>query len=190
MNSEVTIIIYNNGRIVDTDEGVAFEGNKKVMKIRRGISFDALKRRIHDKLNLNFNQIIASITTRFCVSNKYAALQICDDEDVEIMIDNFQQQDTSMIELCVQVDVAGGSSHTVRIDETNVDDLGEHICENIDSDEDDEGYVMSDSYAEDSSEDEDVNGNLSEDDETTECDDLVLRIPPITVAETTEGKFN
>ena len=90
-----------------------------------------------------------------------------------------------MKELCVQVDVAGGSSHTVRIDETNVDDLGEHICENIDSDEDDEDYVVSDSYVEDSSEDEDANGNWSEDDETTECDDLVLRVPPITIAETT-----
>ena len=51
-------------------------------------------------------------------------------------------------------------------------------------------YVVSDSYVEDSSEDEDVNGNWSEDDETTECDDLVLRVPPIAVAEITEVKFN
>ena len=79
MNSTVIIVIYNNWRIVDADEGVAFEGNKKVIKIWPGISFDALKRRIHDKLNLNFNEIIASITIQFCVSNKYAALQICDD---------------------------------------------------------------------------------------------------------------
>ena len=106
------------------------------------------------------------------------------------MIDNFQQQDTSMIELCVQIYVARGSSHTVRVDEINVNDLGEGVCGYIDSDEDDEDYVVSDSYVDDSSEDEDVDGNWSDDDGTSECDDLVLRVPPITVAETTEGKLN
>ena len=106
------------------------------------------------------------------------------------MIDNFQQQDTSMIELCVQVDIARRSSHTVRVDEINMNDLGESVSRNIDSDEDNEDYFVSDSYVEDSLEDEDVDENWSEDDGTSECDDLVLRVPPITVVETREGKLN
>ncbi|KAH1257853.1 hypothetical protein GmHk_03G007725 [Glycine max] len=45
-----------------------------------------------------------------CEIGKYVALQICDDEDVETMIESFQQQQQmSVLELYVEKDVAGGS---------------------------------------------------------------------------------
>ena len=178
MSSAITVIIYGNGKVLQTDEGVTFEGKRKLMQIKRGISFDALKRRIHDKLKLNSNQIIGSITTRFYVSNKYAALQICDDEDVEIMIDNFQQQGINIIELCVEVDVAGVSQ--VNIQNESVGIYGDH--ENIDSDEDDEDYCISESYVEDSTEDEDFEGNWSDEEDST-----VHQVQPIVVGGIAQG---
>jgi len=48
------------------------------------------------------------MTCRFLVAGKYIALQICDDENVETMIESFQQQqEMNVIELCVEVDVVG-----------------------------------------------------------------------------------
>ena len=55
---------------------------KKAVQIKRGISFNALKKN-GDKVKLENNEIISSISCRFLVSEKYVALQICDDEDVE-----------------------------------------------------------------------------------------------------------
>ena len=44
------------------------------------------------------------------MSGKYVALQICDDEDVETMLESFQQQDQmSVLELYIEKDVVGGS---------------------------------------------------------------------------------
>lgn len=63
-----------------------FEGTKRTIKIRCNISFDVLKRKIHDKLKLYSNQVILFITSRFIVSEKYVALHIYDDEDVKIII--------------------------------------------------------------------------------------------------------
>ena len=65
------------------------KGNKKTIQIKRWISFNALKK-IGDKVKLENNEIIS--TCRFLVLGKYVAFQICDDEDVETMIESFQQQ--------------------------------------------------------------------------------------------------
>ena len=44
------------------------------------------------------------------MSRKYIALQICDDEDVETMLESFKQQEQmSVLELYIEKDMAGGS---------------------------------------------------------------------------------
>ncbi|KAL5187050.1 hypothetical protein HKD37_05G012791 [Glycine soja] len=93
MNSIITVL-YFNGRVYEDNDGVIFEGSKKAIQIKRGISFNALKK-IGDKV-------------KFLVSGKYVALQICDHEDVETMIESFQQQQQQMsiLELYIEKDVA------------------------------------------------------------------------------------
>ena len=69
-----------------------------------------LWKKFGDKVKLENNEIISTISCRFLVSGKYVALQICDDEDVETMIESFQQQQQmSVLELYVEKDFAGGS---------------------------------------------------------------------------------
>ena len=47
------------------------------------------------------------------MSGKYIALQICEDEDVETMLQSFQQQEQmSILELYIEKDVAGGSNYS------------------------------------------------------------------------------
>ncbi|KAL5170571.1 hypothetical protein HKD37_11G032253 [Glycine soja] len=93
MNSVITVLYFNR-RVYKENDGVIFEGSKKAIQIKRGISFNALKKKIGDKV-------------KFLVSGKYVALQICDDEDVETMLESFQQQDQmSVLELYIEKDVA------------------------------------------------------------------------------------
>ncbi|KAH1242069.1 hypothetical protein GmHk_07G019485 [Glycine max] len=136
-----------------TDDGITFEGPKKAIQIKRG---------------------------------KYIALQICDDEDVETMIESFeQQQEMSVIELCVEVDVAGASA----INFTNsLLSCGNNMSHNesgsaragtnSEEDFDDDDYLISNSYVEDSlDEDEDI-------DEISDTDDEATRlIEPLTIVE-------
>jgi len=92
MNSVITVL-YFNGRVYEENDGVIFEGSKKAIQIKRRISFNSLKKKIGDKVKLENNEIIFAISCRFLMSGKYVALQICDDEDVETMLESFQQQD-------------------------------------------------------------------------------------------------
>ena len=43
MNSIITVL-YFNGRVYEENDGVIFEGSKKTIQIKRGISFNALKK--------------------------------------------------------------------------------------------------------------------------------------------------
>ena len=43
MNSVITML-YFNGRVYEENDGVIFEGSKKAIQIKRGISFNALKK--------------------------------------------------------------------------------------------------------------------------------------------------
>jgi len=45
MNSVITIL-YFNGRVYEETDGVIFEGSKKSIQIKRGISFNALKKKL------------------------------------------------------------------------------------------------------------------------------------------------
>ena len=44
MNSVITVL-YFNGRVYEDNDGVIFEGSKKAIQIKRGISFNALKKK-------------------------------------------------------------------------------------------------------------------------------------------------
>jgi len=100
MNSVITVL-YFNGKVYEENDDVIFEGSKKAIHIKRGISFNALKTKIGDKVKLENNEIISAISYRFLVFGKYIALQICDDEDVETMLESFwQQNQMSVLELC------------------------------------------------------------------------------------------
>ncbi|KAL5137524.1 hypothetical protein HKD37_10G027879 [Glycine soja] len=170
MNSVITVLCFN-GRVYEDNDGVIFEGNKKAIQIKREISFNALKKKIENKVKLQNNEIISAISCRFLVSRKYIALQICDDEDVETMLESFkQQQHMSVLELCIEKDVTGGSmfhssnsltscGNYLSNDEiqppTNMSNL--HVDE--DDDDHDDDYLVSNSYIEESlDEDDSVDG--------------------------------
>ena len=82
MNSVITILYFNE-RVYEENDGVIFEDSKKAIEIKHEISFNALEKKIGDKVKLENNEIISVISCRFLVSGKYVALHICDDRDVK-----------------------------------------------------------------------------------------------------------
>ncbi|RZB68636.1 hypothetical protein D0Y65_038417 [Glycine soja] len=201
MNSVITVL-YFNGRVYENNDGVIFEGSKKAIQIKRGISFNALKKKIGDKVKLQNNEIISAISCRFLVSGKYIALQICDDEDIETMLESFKQQDQMLVlELYIEKDVAGGSmfhsansltscGNYLSNDETqpatNMSNL--HIDE--DGDDDDDDYLVSNSYVEESlDEDDSVDGISDIDDEVTNIPQPVRIVHPAEGAQRIENPF-
>ncbi|KAH1254537.1 hypothetical protein GmHk_04G010964 [Glycine max] len=174
MNSIITVL-YFNGRVYEDNDGVIFEGSKKVIQIKRGISFNALKKKLE---------------IRFLVSGKYVALQICDDEDVETMIESFQQQQQmSVLELYVEKDVAGGSmfhaANSVTSGGRNVSHHELELPRNIsnlhdDEDDDDDDYLASNLYVEESFDEDDSDDGISDtDDEVTDIVEPVSIVHPI-----------
>ena len=122
-------------------------------------------------------------------------MQICDDEDVEIMLESFQQQNQmSVLELYIENDVAGDSmfhsansliscgnnlSNNEAQPPTNVSNL--HGDENDDDDDDDDDFV-SNLYVEESlDEDDNIDGISSTDDEVTDM------IQPVRIVHPSEG---
>ncbi|KAH1188176.1 hypothetical protein GmHk_U059899 [Glycine max] len=201
MNSVITVL-YFNGRVYEDNDGVIFEGSKKAIQIKREISFNALKKKIGDKVKLQNNEIISGISCRFLVSGKYIALQICDDKDVETMLKSFKQQEQmSVLELYIEKDVAGGSmfhsansltscGNYLSNDETqpttNMSNL--HIDE--DDDDDDDDYLVSNSYVEESlDEDDSVDGVSDTDDEVTNIPQPVRIVHPAEGAQRIENPF-
>jgi len=89
MNSVITLLYFNR-RVYEENDSVIFEDSKQAIQIKRRISFNTLKKKIGDKVKLENNEIIYAISCRFVVSGKYVALQICDNEDGEIMLESFQ----------------------------------------------------------------------------------------------------
>ena len=190
MNSIITVL-YFNGRVYEDNDGVIFEGSKKAIQIKRRISFNALKKKIGDKVKLENNEIISTISCRFLVSGKYVALQICDDEDVETMIESFQQQQQmSVLELYVEKDVAGGSmfhaANSVTSCGRNVSHDDSELPRNISNlhvDEDDDDYLASNSYVEESFDEDDSDDGISHtDDEVTDI------VEPVSIVHPSEGK--
>ncbi|KAL5186838.1 hypothetical protein HKD37_05G012608 [Glycine soja] len=135
----------------------------------------------------------------FLVSGKYIALQICDDEDIETMLESFKQQDQmSVLELYIEKDVAGGSmfhsansftscGNYLSNDETqpttNMSNL--HIDE-----DDDDDYLVSNSYVEESlDEDDSVDGISDTDVEVTNIPQPVRIVHPAEGAQQIENPF-
>ncbi|KAL5158269.1 hypothetical protein HKD37_15G042786 [Glycine soja] len=193
MNSVITVL-YFNGRVYEDNDGVIFEGSKKAIQIKRGISFNALKKKIGDKVKLQNNEIISAISCRFLVSGKYIALQICDDKDVETMLESFkQQQEMSVLELYIEKDVVGGSmfhsansltscGNYVSNDYTQPPTNMSNLNLDEDDDHDDDDYLVSNSYVEESlDEDGSVDGISDTDNEVPEI------IPPVRIVHPAEG---
>jgi len=188
MNLVITVL-YFNGRVHEENDGVIFEGSKKAIQIKREISFNALKKKIGDKVKLENNEIISAISCRFLVSGKYVALQICDDEDVETMLESFQQQDQmSVLELYIEKDVAGGSMfHSANSLTSCENNLSNNEAQpprnvsNLHGDEDDD-YLGSNSYVEESlDEDDSIDGISDTDDEVTNM------IQPVRIVHPAQG---
>ncbi|KAL5131038.1 hypothetical protein HKD37_12G034009 [Glycine soja] len=176
MNSIITVL-YFNGRVYEDNDGVIFEGSKKAIQIKCGISFNALKKKLE---------------IRFLVSGKYVALQICDDENVETMIESFQQQQQmSVLELYVEKDVAGGSmfhaANSVTSCGRNVSHDDSELPRNIsnlhvDEDDDDDDYFASNSYVEESFDEDDSDDGISDtDDEVTDI------VEPVSIVHPSQG---
>ena len=72
--SSIIVLVYLNGRIFQSDDGITFEGPKKAIQIKRVVTFDGLKKRIRDKVKLDKNESIFTMTCRFLVAGKYIAL--------------------------------------------------------------------------------------------------------------------
>ncbi|KAH1228846.1 hypothetical protein GmHk_10G028755 [Glycine max] len=178
MNSVIKVL-YLNGRVYEENDGVIFEGSKKAIQIKRGISFNALKKKLEK---------------RFLVSGKYVALQICDDEDVETMLESFQQQDQMLVpELYIEKDVDGGSmfhsANSLTSCGNNLSNNGAQPPRNVsnlhgdeDDGDDDDYYLVSNSYVEESlDEDDSIDGISDTDDEVTDM------IQPVRIVHPTEG---
>ncbi|KAL5133648.1 hypothetical protein HKD37_03G006942 [Glycine soja] len=158
MNSIITVL-YFNGRVFEDNDGVIFEGSKKAIQIKRGISFNALKKKLE---------------IRFLVSGKYVALQICDDEDVETMIEKKDVTGGSMFHAANSVTSCG---HNVPHHES---ELPTNISNLHDDEDDDDDYLASNSYVEESFDEDDSDDGISDtDDEVTDIVEPVSIVHPI-----------
>ncbi|KAH1228679.1 hypothetical protein GmHk_10G028640 [Glycine max] len=186
MNSVITVL-YFNGRVYEDNDGVIFEGSKKAIQIKRGISFNALKKKIGDMVKLENHEIISAISCRFLVSGKYIALQICDDEDVETMLESFKQQEMSVLELYIEKDVAGGSmfhsansltscGNYLSNDDTQLPTNMSNLNLDEDDDHDDDDYLVSNSYVEESLDEDDSVDGISDTD-----NEVLDMIPPVKI---------
>ena len=166
----------------------------KVVKKRFRLNVELVSmlwKKFGDKVKLVNNEIISAINCRFLVSGKYVALQICDDKDVETMLESFQQQNQmSVLELYIEKDVTGGS---MFYSANSLTSCGNNLSNNeaqpptnvsnLHGDEDDDDdYLVSNSYVEESlDEDDSVDGISDTDDEVTDI------IQPVRIVHPTEG---
>lgn len=112
--SQILALIYYNGRVFKGKEGVMFEGENKVIYIKRDCSFDEMKKRVHKKLNLSRSQVISKVRARLWEGDtplKYTGASICDDEDMIMMMDRYNEDShKNVIELYFDITKVGGSS--------------------------------------------------------------------------------
>ncbi|XP_061352669.1 uncharacterized protein LOC133297519 [Gastrolobium bilobum] len=86
------------------------------------MSYDTLKKKISDKLQLQANQIVSCLTLRFLVSgDQYTGVEIADDDDIELMISALQQQPRMrVLELYVEINSVGSSLLPIRSLDINI----------------------------------------------------------------------
>src|ERR1044072_4219087 len=112
--SKVLALIFYNGRVFMGSEGVMFEGENIAIYLKRDCTLEELKARVHNKLKLRRNQVISKVLVRLWRSNNpltYHGNSITDDEDMEMMMERFNEDShLNVIELYVDITEAGGSS--------------------------------------------------------------------------------
>ncbi|XP_061365114.1 uncharacterized protein LOC133308503 [Gastrolobium bilobum] len=87
------------------------------MYIVRGLSIEDLLQKIRQKLKLQQNQVISSITGRVSSGNrKYAGFDLTDDEDIHIFLGTFVQNSTTsqFVELYVDIETSDEMSTPTR----------------------------------------------------------------------------
>ncbi|XP_057452019.1 uncharacterized protein LOC130743810 [Lotus japonicus] len=111
---KVIAFVYSEGRVFNGNQGVIFEGQARPMHLKCNITFDRLKRKIHEKLKLQRNQIISRVICRFMTNSNpifFSPLELVDTQDVNFMMDGFRQQSfMTTLELYVDIAEAGSSS--------------------------------------------------------------------------------
>ena len=114
-NTYVTVI-YHSGRHFEGPDGVQFEGKTKMMKIKRSTTYNELKNRIYQKLELHGRQYIHRLIAKVETivgkdSVYYISNDICDDEDLECVIDAFDNRKSqNFIEIYVELESGESSS--------------------------------------------------------------------------------
>ena len=120
-------------------------------------------------------------------------MQICDDEDVETMLESFQQQDQmSVLELYIEKDVAGGSmfhfANSLTSCGNNLSNNEAQLPRNVSNlhgdEDDDDDYLMSNSYVEESLDEDDSIDGISDTDDDDEVTDM---IQPVRIVHPAEG---
>ena len=118
-------------------------------------------------------------------------MQICDDEDVETMLESFQQQNQmSVLELYIEKDVTGGSMfHSANSLTSCGNNLSNNEAQpprnvsNLHGDEDDDDdYLVSNSYVEESLDEDDSVDDISDTD-----DEVADMIQPARIVHSAEG---
>ncbi|KAL5154495.1 hypothetical protein HKD37_19G053842 [Glycine soja] len=169
MNSIITVL-YFNGRVYEDNDGVIFEGSKKVIQIKRGISFNALK-----KKNWRQGKCQKNILPYKFVMTK--TLKRC-------------RKDVARGSMFHSANSLTSCGNYLSNDETqpttNMSNL--HIDE--DDDDDDDDYLVSNSYVKESlDEDDSVDGISDTDDEVTNIPQPVKIVHPAEGAQRIENPF-
>ena len=171
------MFVYWNGRKFDGLQGCTFEGNKRSIRIERGVGYNTLKRKIAAKLKLQSHQTISSLTYRFPISresNTYTALEIVDDDDVDCMISTFEQRSPlTVLELYAEIDIAGSSLLPIAPSIRSGVASGGHFSADVCLSDEDEDYVRD--LSSDESEDDDEGEILDSDSSEAEMDFQLLQ---------------
>ena len=102
---QIPSFIYYNGSKNIVANGLSFDGEKKTMYIIRGMSAEDLYEKIRQKLKLQQNQVISSVTGRVLHGNYYVGFEISDDEDVDVFFQTFKENSASQFaELYVDIE--------------------------------------------------------------------------------------
>ena len=109
INQIVSAIVHYDAYVAYCNVGIEFKSEKNVLvSMKRGMTFNALKRKIQQKICLNRGQSITSIICRYPVTVRsgmfnYQAITINDDEDIDGMFDVYNRHECiSCFELLIQ----------------------------------------------------------------------------------------
>ncbi|XP_061355333.1 uncharacterized protein LOC133299850 [Gastrolobium bilobum] len=92
-NSDIIrVVLYFNGRKEEGRCCVIFVGEKRPSPIKRNSTVAELHQKIRQKLCLQDNQMITLVTARLWQCEQYISLQVVDDEDIDMVMEEFLNQ--------------------------------------------------------------------------------------------------